>query len=134
MRLTHNHVPAHCTWPPPHPPHPSRPGPARSQACAALGVCFASAFNTARGGFVREALMGSYPRLAAQLEELAQRLVRDSSVKDADPALAEDQVGRAALRRAALRRSCCVACRRGPQGSSRGPAAAWSTARPRGSC
>jgi len=65
----------------------------RSRAGQALGECFAAAFNTARGGFVREALIGGYPRLAAALEEVCARVARDSAVKDAEPALMESQVG-----------------------------------------
>lgn len=65
----------------------------RARACAAMGECFAAAFNTARGAFVREALIAGYPRLAALLEDTAARLARDSDVKDADPALGEEQVG-----------------------------------------
>ncbi|GAB4821834.1 hypothetical protein N2152v2_008880 [Parachlorella kessleri] len=62
-----------------------------SRACQALGECFAAAFNTARGGFVREALIGGYPRLASALEEVCARVARDSAVKDAEPALMESQ-------------------------------------------
>lgn len=54
---------------------------------------FAAAFGTARGGFVRDALVAGYPRLAGLLEGAAARVLRDSSARDVVPALDEEQVG-----------------------------------------
>lgn len=42
--------------------------------------CMATAANPAKGGFVREALINSYPRLAAMLEDTLQKLRRDTEV------------------------------------------------------
>jgi hypothetical protein len=53
---------------------------------------FAGAFATARGGFVRDSLIGSYPRLAGLLEAAAARVLRDSSARDVAAALDGDQV------------------------------------------
>jgi hypothetical protein len=38
-----------------------------------------SAASTAKGGFVRDALVGSYPRMAALLEEALLKLQRDTN-------------------------------------------------------
>lgn len=43
--------------------------------------CMATAANPAKGGFVREALINSYPRLAAMMEDMLQKLRRDTEVR-----------------------------------------------------
>lgn len=43
--------------------------------------CMATAANPAKGGFVREALINSYPRLAAMMEDTLQKLRRDTEVR-----------------------------------------------------
>ena len=40
----------------------------------------ASAASTAKGGFVRDALVGSFPRMATLLEEALSKLQRDTNV------------------------------------------------------
>lgn len=40
----------------------------------------AAAFSPSKGGFVREALTHSYPRLAALLEQTLQRILTDTQV------------------------------------------------------
>jgi hypothetical protein len=40
----------------------------------------ASAASTAKGGFVRDALVGSFPRLATLLEDALSKLQRDTNV------------------------------------------------------
>ncbi|KAL4458763.1 hypothetical protein ABPG75_013628 [Micractinium tetrahymenae] len=62
-----------------------------SRAIAALSDAFASAFGTARGGFVRDTLVAGYPRLAGLLEGAVARVLRDSAARDVAPALDEAQ-------------------------------------------
>lgn len=60
---------------------------------AAASDAFASAFSTARGGFVRDTLVAGYPRLVGLLEGVVARVLRDSAARDVGPALEDDQVG-----------------------------------------
>ena len=52
----------------------------RQGLVSALGDSMQSAASS-RGGFVRDALTGEYPRLALLLESLLQRLKQDTSVR-----------------------------------------------------
>lgn len=63
-----------------------------SRALAGMSDAFAAAFGTARGGFVRDALVGGFPRLTGLLEGAAARVLRDSSARDVAPALDEEQI------------------------------------------
>lgn len=53
----------------------------REKLTAAVSEAMAGAASTAKGGFVRDALVGSYPRLAALLEESLTKLQRDTDVR-----------------------------------------------------
>lgn len=84
----------HSTQPQPTTPKPHLlPVHRRSRAIAALSDTFASAFGTARGGFVRDTLVAGYPRLAGLLEGAVAHALRDSATRDVAPALDEEQVG-----------------------------------------
>lgn len=61
------------------------------KAATVLSQCFASAFSVQRGGFVREALVQFYPRLAGMLEATCSRIVKDGSARDAPDALSPQQ-------------------------------------------
>lgn len=57
-----------------------------SAVSGAVGKCFSSAFTAPRGGSgftIREALVNSYPKLAALLDETAVRIAKEASSKDA---------------------------------------------------
>ena len=45
-----------------------------------MGAAMDGAATAAKGGFVRDALVGSYPRMAALLEEALLKLQRDTNV------------------------------------------------------
>jgi conserved oligomeric Golgi complex subunit 5 len=53
----------------------------------ALSQAFATAFSTQRGGFVRDALVQYYPRIAGLLEMCCSRILKDGSARDAPAAL-----------------------------------------------
>ena len=63
----------------------------RVRAIAAMEDCFSGAFSSARGGFVRDTLVGVYPRLAGLLEGAAARVLRDTSARDVGAALDDEQ-------------------------------------------
>ena len=44
------------------------------------GECMGTAANPAKGGFVREALINQYPKLAALLEDTLHKIRRDTEV------------------------------------------------------
>lgn len=52
-----------------------------ARAAEATAQAMAAAFSPSKGGFVREALTHSYPRLAALLEQTLQRILTDTQVK-----------------------------------------------------
>ena len=52
----------------------------RSQLVRVASECLATAANPAKGGFVREALINSYPKLAALMEDTLHKIRRDSEV------------------------------------------------------
>lgn len=79
----------------------------RSRAVAAAADCFAAAFSTARGGFVRDTLAGAYPRLAVLLEGVLARVLRDSAARDVAPAVDDAQVAGAGVARVAGREERC---------------------------
>ena len=56
-----------------------------------MADAFAGAFSTARGGFVRDTLVASFPRLGGLLEGAAARVLRDSAARDIGSALDEEQ-------------------------------------------
>ena len=60
-------------------------------AVSALSQAFASAFSAQRGGFVREALVAGYPRLAEALEASCTRIMKDGFARDAPDALTPQQ-------------------------------------------
>ncbi len=55
--------------------------------CAALSQAFATAFSAQRGGFVRDALVQYYPRVAGLVEMCCSRILKDGSARDAPAAL-----------------------------------------------
>jgi hypothetical protein len=55
--------------------------PRRSEALRCLSDVFAAAARPSRGGFVREALTASYPRLVALLEASFNRILAESRLK-----------------------------------------------------
>lgn len=55
--------------------------------CAALSQAFATAFSAQRGGFVRDALVQYYPRVAGLFEMCCSRIIKDGSARDAPAAL-----------------------------------------------
>jgi hypothetical protein len=57
-----------------------------------LGDAFGAAAKPAKGGFVREALSGGYPKLVAALEAAFERLQQDTRVRGMPPAVAADQL------------------------------------------
>ena len=59
--------------------------------CAALSQAFASAFSAQRGGFVRDALIQYYPRVAGLFEMCCSRIIKDGSARDAPAALTPQQ-------------------------------------------
>ncbi|PSC76466.1 conserved oligomeric Golgi complex subunit 5 [Micractinium conductrix] len=63
-----------------------------SRAIAGMADAFAGAFSTARGGFVRDTLVASFPRLGGLLEGAAARVLRDSAARDIGSALDEEQI------------------------------------------
>lgn len=54
---------------------------------ASLGAAFAAAHSAQRAGFVRDALVASYPRLAGLLAEACARVRAEGSARDAPPAM-----------------------------------------------
>lgn len=52
----------------------------RAKLMRCVTDCLAAAANPAKGGFVREALTGSYPKLASLLEAMFQKLRHDTEV------------------------------------------------------
>ncbi|GBF91082.1 hypothetical protein Rsub_03938 [Raphidocelis subcapitata] len=63
-----------------------------SEALRVLGDAFGAAAKPAKGGFVREALSGGYPKLVAALEAAFERLQQDTRVRGMLPAVAADQL------------------------------------------
>ena len=57
----------------------------RDKLTAAVEAAMASAASTAKGGFVRDALIGSFPRMATLLEEALAKLQRDTNVSPCSP-------------------------------------------------
>jgi hypothetical protein len=57
-----------------------------------LGDAFAAAAKPSKGGFVREALSGGYPKLVAALEAAFARLQQDTRVRGVPPAVAPEQL------------------------------------------
>jgi hypothetical protein len=53
----------------------------RSEALRVLSEAFAAAARPSKGGFVRDALTSSYPRLVSLLESTVNRIVTDSRIK-----------------------------------------------------
>lgn len=53
----------------------------RDKLSAAVGQAMAGAASAAKGGFVRDALVGSFPRLALVLEEALAKVQRDTNVR-----------------------------------------------------
>ena len=47
--------------------------------------CMGTAANPAKGGFVREALINQYPKLAALLEDTLHKIRRDTEVRSTCP-------------------------------------------------
>ena len=70
-----------CTLLPP-PPTPSAGLPAgRSDVVKHLADAFASVARPGKGGWVRDALSGNYPRLAHQMEAMFDRLTAETTIK-----------------------------------------------------
>ena len=59
--------------------------PPRSQLVRLASECLATAANPAKGGFVREALINSYPKLAALMEDTLHKIRRDTEVLISHP-------------------------------------------------
>lgn len=53
----------------------------RGEALRVLSEVFAAAARPSKGGFVRDALTASYPRLVSLLESTLNRIVTDSRIK-----------------------------------------------------
>lgn len=53
----------------------------RDKLTGAVGEAMAVAASAAKGGFVRDALVGSFPRMATLLEEALVKLQRDTNVR-----------------------------------------------------
>lgn len=62
--------------------------------CAALSQAFANAFSAQRGGFVRDALVQYYPRVAGLFETCCSRIIKDGSARDAPAALTPQHAAR----------------------------------------
>jgi hypothetical protein len=69
------------------PPHATR-----SEALRVLGDTFAAAAKPSKGGFVREALSGGYPKLVAALEAAFARLQQDTRVRGLPPVVNPEQL------------------------------------------
>ena len=57
----------------------------RARLVRLAGECMGTAANPAKGGFVREALINQYPKLAALLEDTLHKIRRDTEVPPACP-------------------------------------------------
>ncbi|KAF8065824.1 COG5 [Scenedesmus sp. PABB004] len=61
-----------------------------AEALRVVGDAFAAAARPSKGGFVRDALTGSYPRLVGLLEGAFDRITRESRLKGVPPAAAPE--------------------------------------------
>lgn len=58
---------------------------------AGIGDCFTAAYQTPRGGSMRDILVASYPKLSVMLDDIASKIMKEASARDTSPVLDEGQ-------------------------------------------